>query len=199
MKVKLVLFIMDHLIWVHLGVLALVGAMIASLTSITLAVVFVIACGVLLQVFLHNSNPLTPWLRERNDQVILRACRSAGFSPVRRMYRWLPSDPHCRLFREIDRQQAQEVLPVGVGLHIGVASVGNVGERKTKDFTAVGDVVNTAARLQSSALAGQIVVSDEIYARAADHRPQAEPVSLSLKGKAEPVRAHVIHAHRGAA
>ena len=59
--------------------------------------------------------------------------------------------------------------------------------------------MNTAARLQSSALAGQIVVSDEIYARAAGHRPRAEAVSLSLKGKSEPVRAHVIHAHRGAA
>ena len=63
----------------------------------------------------------------------------------------------------------------------------------------VGDVVNTAARLQSTARAGQIVVSDEIYARAAGHCPPAEPVSLSLKGKSEPVRAHVIHARRGTA
>jgi adenylate cyclase len=91
------------------------------------------------------------------------------------------------------------VLPVGIGIHIGVASVGNVGQGKTKKFTAMGDVVNTAARLQSSALAGQIVVSDEIYTRSLGHRPQAEAVSLSLKGKSEAVRAHVIHANRGAA
>ena len=104
-----------------------------------------------------------------------------------------------RLLSEIDRQQTGDVLPVGVGIHIGVASVGNVGQGKTKDFTAVGDVVNTAARLQNSALAGQIVVSDETYARAAGHCPQAESVSLSLKGKSEPVRAHVIYARRGAA
>jgi adenylate cyclase len=90
-------------------------------------------------------------------------------------------------------------MPVGVGIHIGVASVGNVRQGKTKDFTAVGDVVNTAARLQGSALAGQIIVSDEIYARAAGHCPEAEPVSLSLKGKAEPVHAHLIHPQRGAA
>src|SRR5262249_15187057 len=104
-----------------------------------------------------------------------------------------------RLLGEVDHQQAADGLPVGVGMHIGVASVGDVGQGKTKNFTAVGDVVNTAARLQSSAHAGQIVVSDEIYARAAGYRPQADPVSLSLKGKSEPVRAHVIHAHRGAA
>jgi len=74
-----------------------------------------------------------------------------------------------------------------------------VGQGKTKNFTAVGDVVNTAARLQGSALAGQIVISDEIYARAAGHCPGAQPVLLSLRGKSEPVRAHVIHGHQGAA
>ena len=104
-----------------------------------------------------------------------------------------------RLLSEIDHQQAEDVLPVGVGIHIGVASVGNVGQGKTKNFTAVGDVVNTAARLQSCALPGQIVVSDEVYARAAGHCSRAEHVSLSLKGKSEPVGAHVIDAHRGAA
>ena len=51
MTVKLLLFIMDHLHWVQLGVLALVGA-IASQTSITLAVVPVIACGVVITAFL---------------------------------------------------------------------------------------------------------------------------------------------------
>lgn len=94
-----------------------------------------------------------------------------------------------RLIRELGRQGAGEVMPVGVGLHIGIASVGNVAKGKSKDFTAVGDVVNTAARLQTAARAGQIVVSDETYARAGRGRPQAEPVSLELKGKSEPVRA----------
>jgi len=313
--IKLVLFIMDHIGWVYLGVLVSVGA-IASQTSIALAVLLVFACGVALHAFLHNSNPLTPWLRERDDQVIFHACRSPDLYRARRLYRRLPSDPRCRLclvpfggvgkllriapsrknpnfctdcletapvgayerevgvlfadvrgftawsekrspakvadgltrfyalasrvltrddalvefvgdqvmalylpdfpslgqrtsqvmisaaerlLSEIDRQQAEDVLPVGVGIHIGVASVGNVGQGKTKNFTAVGDVVNTAARLQSCALPGQIVLSDEVYARAAGHCSHAEPVSLSLKGKSEPVGAHVIHAQRGAA
>src|SRR5262249_22614574 len=78
-----------------------------------------------------------------------------------------------KLLHAIDHERTEDVLRVGVGIHIGVASVGNVSQGKTKNFTAVGDVVNTAARLQSSALAGQIVVSDEIYARAAGHCPQA--------------------------
>jgi adenylate cyclase len=314
---KLVDFIMRHLRWLNpgvtgmiLGTMALVGA-VASQTSITLAVVLVVVCWILITRLLHNANLLTPLLRERDDQFAFAGCRFGLFSGPRRIYRWMPSDPRCRLclvpfggvgkligikpsrknpdfctdcieaapvgtyerevgvlfadirgftewsetrspaevadrltrfyalasrvltrddsfvefigdqvmalylpdfpslgrrtseimiaaaerlLRAIDRDKTEEVLPVGVGIHIGVASVGNVGQGKAKNFTAVGDVVNTAARLQSSALAGQIVVSHEIYARAEAHRPQAEAVALSLKGKSEPVHAHVIQA-----
>ncbi len=97
-----------------------------------------------------------------------------------------------RLLRELHGHESEEALPVGVGIHMGVASVGNVGKGETKDFTAIGDVVNTAARLQSCALAGQIVVSDEVYKKAGAGCPQAEPTSFSVKGKSEPLRAHVI-------
>jgi adenylate cyclase len=122
--------------------------------------------------------PDFPSLRSRTSEVMIAAAE--------------------RLLAEIDRQPPEETLPVGVGLHFGVAAVGNVGKGKTKDFTAVGDAVNTAARLQSSAAAGQIVVSDEIYARAQVRCARAAAVSLSLKGKAEPFRAYVLQAGRGA-
>ncbi len=97
-----------------------------------------------------------------------------------------------RLLRELHGHESEEALPVGVGIHMGVASVGNVGKGETKDFTAIGDVVNTAARLQSCALAGQIVVSDQVYKKAGASCPQAEPASFSVKGKFEPLRAYVI-------
>ena len=45
-------------------------------------------------------------------------------------------------------------LSLGVGLDAGVAYVGNVGSGEVKDFTALGDPVNTAARLQSAGEAG---------------------------------------------
>jgi len=121
--------------------------------------------------------PDFPSLRERTPEVMIAAAE--------------------RLLAEVDRRQRDDALPVGVGLHFGVGSVGNVGKGGTKDFTAVGDVVNTAARLQSSALAGEIVLSAEVFTRAVGQCSTAEPVSLSLKGKAEPFRAYVIHAQRG--
>src|SRR2546423_3299056 len=73
-------------------------------------------------------------------------------------------------------------LRVGIGLDVGQAFVGNVGSGEVKDFTALGDVVNTASRLQSSAAAGQIVISERVFGRLSAG-VTATSTSLALKGK----------------
>lgn len=83
-------------------------------------------------------------------------------------------------------------LRLGVGLDVGRAYVGNVGSGEVKDFTALGDVVNTAARLQSSAQAGQIVMSERLFGRLSERPSDAKPASLELKGKSEAEPARVI-------
>ena len=83
-------------------------------------------------------------------------------------------------------------LRLGVGIDVGHAFVGNVGSGDVKDFTALGDVVNTASRLQSSAAAGQIVMSERLFGRLGSGAPGAEPASLTLKGKAESEPARVL-------
>jgi len=82
--------------------------------------------------------------------------------------------------------------PLGVGLDFGLAFVGNVGSGEVKDFTAIGDVVNTAARLQSEAKPGQMVISERVYQEVAERYPFALQVELQLKGKSEPVTARVV-------
>jgi adenylate cyclase len=86
----------------------------------------------------------------------------------------------------------EDAPPVGVGLNFGLARVGNVGAGSVKDFTAVGDVVNTAARLQGCAEPGQIVLSDSVHSRAHAPPASAARVQLDVKGKAELVDAWVI-------
>jgi len=81
-------------------------------------------------------------------------------------------------------------VEVGIGLDIGPAYVGIVGDTQIRDFTAIGDVVNTASRLQSVATGGQIVMSDAV-ARIAEV-PDGVATVLGLKGKAEPVPACVV-------
>jgi adenylate cyclase len=83
-------------------------------------------------------------------------------------------------------------LPLGVGLDVGTAFVGNVGAGEVKDFTAIGDVVNTTERLQAQAQGGQIVVSQRLFDRLSERPAAATAATLSLKGKREPEPARVI-------
>jgi adenylate cyclase len=83
-------------------------------------------------------------------------------------------------------------LRLGVGIDVGRAFVGNVGSGEVKDFTAIGDVVNTAARLQSAAEAGQVVISERLVRRLSEPPAEAMQTSLTLKGKSEPEPVRVL-------
>ena len=76
-------------------------------------------------------------------------------------------------------------LEIGIGLDYGRAFVGNVGSGDVKDFTAIGDVVNTAARLQSAAGGAEILVSLRVRDIAPAGLTAAEERVLQLKGKSE--------------
>jgi class 3 adenylate cyclase len=79
---------------------------------------------------------------------------------------------------ELLEQTAAVGLEVGAGADFGVAYVGNVGEEEVKDFTALGDVVNTAARLQMQAQPAQLILSESVYAAVRVRFPTVEPVKL---------------------
>jgi len=83
-------------------------------------------------------------------------------------------------------------VDVGVGICSGEEYVGNVGGGGFKDFTALGDVTNTAARLQGAARGGEIIMCASTYEALRDRHLKAEPLDLQLKGKQEPVRAYRI-------
>lgn len=74
---------------------------------------------------------------------------------------------------------------IGIGLDFGEAFIGNIGDTAVHDFTAVGDVVNTASRLQAIAVAGEVVVSERL-ARFLP-KPIGAPELVELKGKSQPV------------
>lgn len=83
-------------------------------------------------------------------------------------------------------------LQLGIGLDVGRAYVGNVGAGEVKDFTAIGEVVNTAARLQSAAGGGQIVLSERLFERLTARPANAAMTTLRLKGKQDVEPARVI-------
>jgi adenylate cyclase len=83
-------------------------------------------------------------------------------------------------------------IPVGIGIDAGTAFVGNVGGEEYVDFTALGDPVNTAARIRSAAGAGELLVGETAFEAVADRYPAAAPRSLDVKGKARPVVVHSV-------
>jgi adenylate cyclase len=79
-------------------------------------------------------------------------------------------------------------VEVGIGLDFGEAFIGNIGSEAVHDFTAIGDVVNTAARLQAQAAGGEVVVSARLAAFL--EQPPGPLEQLDIKGKQDPVPAH---------
>ena len=80
---------------------------------------------------------------------------------------------------------------VGIGIHTGQASIGEVGTAY-KDFTIIGPVVNTASRIQSAAPPDDILVTEEVYGHVADLFRNAEARSYQLKGIHHPVNAYLL-------
>lgn len=84
-------------------------------------------------------------------------------------------------------------LPIGVGVHTGVAYVGLVGRLGSElQFTALGDAVNTTARLAAVAGPGEILVSSATVSAAGMAFEGREVRTLALKGRTEPVDALVL-------
>ncbi|TVR21453.1 MAG: adenylate/guanylate cyclase domain-containing response regulator [Anaerolineaceae bacterium] len=83
-------------------------------------------------------------------------------------------------------------LPVNFGIHTGTAVVGHVGTVQAMDYTAVGDTVNIASRLQDAAHGGRILVSAAAYQAVRDHVNVAASGELNLRGRGQPVQTYAI-------
>lgn len=83
-------------------------------------------------------------------------------------------------------------LAFGAGIHFGEAVLGLVGTERHIEYTAIGDSVNTAKRIQENANPNQILISEEVYRQVADKVIARPATSISAKGKREPVAVYEI-------
>ena len=94
-----------------------------------------------------------------------------------------------------DGDNDDQRLPIGVGVHTGVAFVGAMGDGgEVEDFTALGDSVNAAARLGSEAGAGEGLISEATASAAGLEFEGLERRLLMLKGRQEPMDVVVLRA-----
>jgi adenylate cyclase len=95
--------------------------------------------------------------------------------------------------KKILKVMAAQNIPVGVGVHAGVAYFGAMGEETGLiNISAIGDEVNTAARLASKAMAGEIIISEAALEKAHIDGGGLEIRSLELKGISVPVSVRVM-------
>ncbi len=85
----------------------------------------------------------------------------------------------------------------GVGVNCGPAVVGNIGCEFRMDFTAIGDTVNTAARLEANAKKGQVLISDVVYERVKDRVLVDAVGAIPLKGKSNEVFVYSVIGLKG--
>lgn len=91
-----------------------------------------------------------------------------------------------RLWRD---KGLDDTFNLRIGIATGFCTVGNFGSEDRLDYTAIGSAVNLAARLQTYAETGGILLDNETYHLVKDKVGPAEEVQIPLKGFAEPVRA----------
>ena len=96
--------------------------------------------------------------------------------------RWRARRPDLVEGLDID----EEDLCIGIGICSGNVSFGEFGQSH-RDLTAIGTVVNTAARAQSAACAGQILVTKTVRDRCGKNIVRGDGSSYNLKGLATPV------------
>ncbi len=109
----------------------------------------------------------------------LRAVRAALDlrSAIEKIHAELPPEAH---------------LSFGVGIHYGDVVLGWIGTQKRLEFTAIGDAVNTAKRIQENAAKNQILISKEAYERVKDSVDAHPYAPLQVKGKTQPVDVYEV-------
>ncbi len=78
-------------------------------------------------------------------------------------------------------------ISMGIGLHTGEATIGYIGSDRRSEYTAIGDTVNLAARLESNAKGGQILMSEATAAASGNVIPVNQLEPMTVKNRVQPV------------
>src|SRR5262249_47704513 len=105
-----------------------------------------------------------------------------------------------RAMVEGNEAHANRGLPrfeMGIGINTGEAVVGNIGSEQRAKYAVVGAAVNLAARVEGCTVGGQILLSPHTYASVRDIVEVGEPLSVEVKGIAEPLLLYELRALNG--
>ena len=88
-------------------------------------------------------------------------------------------------------------VSLGIGIHSGFAVIGNIGSHDRLDYTAIGDTVNVAARLESNAKPGQILISSNTRMRIGEGFSCTKLEAMTVKGKKDAIQVYQVDSLAG--
>jgi len=90
------------------------------------------------------------------------------------------------------KEQCGQTIYFGIGINSGSAVIGNIGSNERSDYTAIGDAVNLAARLESVAKPGQILISRETYELISDSFECTKLDPIAVKGSEQSIEIYQV-------
>jgi adenylate cyclase len=118
-------------------------------------------------------------------------------APMRAVACALEMQKALREFNSGRANENHEAIRVGIGMNTGQVVTGLIGSSKALQYTAIGDAMNTAARLQSIAKAGEIIVSEGTMRYVADRVEANALAPVEVKGKRERMRVYNVIGVKG--
>jgi adenylate cyclase len=97
---------------------------------------------------------------------------------------WAMKEGAAPLQQRLEEKYGRTVQ-FGIGVNTGPAVIGNIGATFRMDYTAIGDTVNTSARLESNAKPGQILISQAVYEKVKERVTATSLGEIKVKGKAQ--------------
>jgi adenylate cyclase len=91
-------------------------------------------------------------------------------------------------FNRVRVSEGQNEIKIGIGINTGMVVTGAIGSSRALQYTAIGDAMNTTARLCSVAQPGQVILSEATFRKVAGHIAAVPLPDVRVKGKSEELR-----------
>ena len=123
---------------------------------------------------------------------IFGAVHPAADDTLRAVQAALSMQERLRWLQQQWRESGQEIIEARIAVNTGEVVLGNIGSPQRMDFTAIGDTVNTASRLQGVAEVGKVIISRATCEELADRIEVKDLGEVALKGKGKPIGVYEV-------